>query len=228
MRMRKKPNLEPRTEKCRSVMIEDPNSLRGRWREFFGRPELPLHLEIGCGKGKFAVEMAQKYPEVLFVAVERDPSALLLAMEKALPLELKNLYFISSDVQKLSEAFAPEEVDCIYLNFSDPWPKKRYAKRRLTYRSFLALYDKFLTKEGQICFKTDNKGLFEFSICELSQYGFGLHDVTFDLHATDFDNVMTEYEKSFTDKGQNIYRLVAKRRVEITPEPVETTEEEVR
>ena len=206
MRMRKKPNLEPRTEKCRSVMIEDPNSLRGRWREFFGRPELPLHLEIGCGKGKFAVEMAQKYPDVLFVAVERDPSALLLAMEKALPLELKNLYFISSDVQKLSEAFAPEEVDCIYLNFSDPWPKKGYAKRRLTHRRFLELYRTLLIEGGELYLKTDNVGLFDFSLEEFESAGLTLTFMSRDFHATPeaSDNIMTEYEANFSSKGMPI------------------------
>lgn len=211
MRMRKKPNLEPRTEKCRSVMIEDPNSLRGRWREFFGRPELPLHLEIGCGKGKFAVEMAQKYPDVLFVAVERDPSALLLAMEKALPLELKNLYFISSDVQKLSEAFAPEEVDCIYLNFSDPWPKAGHAKRRLTHRNFLDQYKRILKPDGAIFFKTDNRGLFDFSLEEFSDCGFRLDKLTYDLHNSEWaeGNIMTEYEKNFSEKGFTINRVEA-------------------
>ena len=232
MRMRKKKHGAERIAACAELLIEDTSLLATLGEEGNSVfPETrPLHMEIGCGKGNFAVGMAAAHPEWNFIAMERVADVACCALEKAKACAEErpgdNLRVLIGNAEHLGEWVKPHSVSRIYLNFSDPWPKKRYAKRRLTYRSFLALYDKFLTKDGMICFKTDNRGLFEFSICELSQYGFGLHDVTFDLHATDFDNVMTEYEKAFTDKGQNIYRLVAKRRTEIVPEPVETVEDQ--
>ena len=228
MRMRKKKHSAERIEACAEFLLKNPIECFEKEEEIFGK-KCPMLLEIGCGKGDFARGLSKMYPDHGIIALERVPDVAMFALEKAKATADErpdNLRFIIGNAEYLNDWFAPHSFDRVYANFSDPWPKKRYAKRRLTYRSFLALYDKFLTKDGMICFKTDNKGLFEFSICELSQYGFGLHDVTFDLHATDFDNVMTEYEKAFTDKGQNIYRLVAKRRTEIAEEPVETDEEE--
>ena len=175
--------------------------------------DVNLHLP----KGGFIVQMAKQNPEQLFVAVERVESVLLVAMEKAQKEELDNLLFISYDASRLDLVFDKEEADRIYLNFSDPWPPKGQHKRRLTHPAFLTVYQRFLKERGEICFKTDNRPLFEHSICYLSQFGFGLFDVTFNLHATDTPNVMTEYERNFSLQGMPIYRLVARKMFPDTP-----------
>ena len=218
MRMRKKKNLTGRMAACESVQVLNPEDLRGKWREHFEvDADTVLNVEIGCGKGGFILKMAQQNPDQLFVAIERVESVLLIAMEKAQKEELDNLLFISYDAARLEDVFAPGEADRIYLNFSDPWPPKRQHKRRLTHPAFLSVYEKFLKEEGEICFKTDNRPLFEHSICYFSQFGFGLFDVTFDLHATDTPNVMTEYERNFSLQGLPIYRLVARKMLPDTP-----------
>ena len=212
MRMRKKKNLTGRMEACCDVQVLNPEELRGTWRAHFeAQADTVLNVEIGCGKGGFLVQMDKQNPDQLFVAVERVESVLLVAMEKAQKEELDNLLFISYDASRLDLVFAPDEADRIYLNFSDPWPPKGQHKRRLTHPAFLSVYERFLKETGEICFKTDNRPLFEHSICYLSQFGFGLFDVTFNLHATDTPNVMTEYERNFTLQGLPIYRLVARK-----------------
>ena len=170
MRMRKRQNLAPRMEACRSVWLEDAAYLRGNWRSLMPQAR-ELRLEIGCGKGKFTVETAALEPDVLFVAVERVQEALVLAMEKALSMGLKNVYFLSIDAAKLEEYFAPGEVDLIYLNFCDPWPRKKNAKRRLTFHTFLKSYQRVLRLNGEIHFKTDNAPLFEWSLGEFEACG---------------------------------------------------------
>ena len=160
MRQRNIKNLDERIEANANHLIEVPRSCRGHWREIFGNDN-PIYLEIGCGKGKFTVETAALEPDVLFVAVERVQEALVLAMEKALSMGLKNVYFLSIDAAKLEEYFAPGEVDLIYLNFCDPWPRKKNAKRRLTFHTFLKSYQRVLRLNGEIHFKTDNAPLFE-------------------------------------------------------------------
>ena len=219
MRMRKRQNLAPRMEACRSVWLEDAAYLRGNWRSLMPQAR-ELRLEIGCGKGKFTVETAALEPDVLFVAVERVQEALVLAMEKALSMGLKNVYFLSIDAAKLEEYFAPGEVDLIYLNFCDPWPTKRHAKRRLTHGNFLKLYRKVLKDGGQIHIKTDNAPLFAWSVEEIPQFGFTLSEVTDDLHANGAVGVMTDYEAKFHELGTPIHRLVA------TMTPWEEPEEE--
>lgn len=212
MRMRKKKNLDARMAACAPWLVTGPEALRGAWRERFGAGEgVSLELEIGCGKGGFITEMAKQNPDRCFVAVERVESALLMALEKAKEAGLHNVLFLSTDAALLGEIFAPGEIDRIYLNFSDPWPPKRQHKRRLTHPLFLAVYQSILKEAGEICFKTDNKGLFEDSVCYFSQFGYGLFDVTFDLHRTDTPNIMTEYERNFSEQGFPIYRLVARR-----------------
>lgn len=218
MRMRKKKNLLPRMAACAGVQVQQPEELRGAWRARFGAAEdAVLNVEIGCGKGGFILEMARQNPAQLFLAIERVESVLLVAMEKAQKAELDNLLFLSYDAARLGQVFAPGEVDRIYLNFSDPWPPKGQHKRRLTHPAFLEVYRSFLKDEGEICFKTDNRSLFEHSICYFSQFGYGLFDVTFDLHATDTPNVMTEYERNFSMQGLPIYRLVARKMLPGTP-----------
>ena len=210
MRMRRKKNLDQRLERCDGVQVKDPAENKGRWREIFGM-DGELHLEIGCGKGDFILECARRSPDVMFVAVEKYQNVLLLAMEKVRDAGLKNVLFIDADAATLADVFDKDEVGRIYLNFSDPWPPKKRHKRRLTHPNMLAVYDKFLKPGGEIHQKTDNTGLFEFSLCSFSQFGYILYDITFDLHSTDFDNIMTEYERNFTQQGIKIYRCVARK-----------------
>ncbi len=218
MRMRKKKNLTGRMAACEGVRELSPESWKGRWRQrFHAAEDAVLNVEIGCGKGGFVIQMARQNPEQLFVAVEREENALLMAMEKAQQEPLENLLFLSYDAARLDLVFAPEEADRIYLNFSDPWPPKGQHKRRLTHPAFLSVYRRFLKERGELCFKTDNRRLFEDSICYFSQSGYGLFEVTFDLHATDTPNVMTEYERNFSMQGLPIYRLVARRMLADTP-----------
>ena len=211
MRMRRKKNLDTRLEKCAAFSVAEPSLNKGKWREAFGRESGELHLEIGCGKGDFVVQMAKRNPDVMFVAVEKYQNVLLLALEKVMAEGLTNVLFIDADANTLADVFDKDEVDRIYLNFSDPWPPKKRHKRRLTHENYLSVYDRFLKDGGEIHQKTDNTGLFEFSLCSYSQFGYTLYDVTFDLHSTDFDNVMTEYERNFTEQGMKIYRCVARK-----------------
>ncbi|MCI9485144.1 MAG: tRNA (guanosine(46)-N7)-methyltransferase TrmB [Clostridiaceae bacterium] len=213
MRMRKKKNLGPRLARCAPVLVSGPQAYRGRWRELFGSGA-PLRLEIGCGKGRFALETARREPGVNLVAVEREEGALVMAAEKAMEAQLPNLRFLSFDAAQLGDVFAPGEVDLIYLNFSDPWPPNRQRKRRLTWRAFLAVYDSILSEDGALFFKTDNQRLFEWSLGEICQYGWLLQNISLDLHQSGLDNVMTEYEEKFSAQGSRIYRLEARRRLE--------------
>lgn len=194
-------------------VVQEPELLRGKWREHFGK-EAPIHVEIGMGKGKFIMQLAQMHPDVLYIGVERYASVLLRALEKIREHEeIHNLLFLAIDAAKLPEVFAPGEVDRIYLNFSDPWPKDRHAKRRLTSHEFLARYETFLKSEGEICFKTDNRPLFDFSLEEAKESGWELSEVTYDLHRSEYaeGNVMTEYEEKFSALGNPIHRMVAQK-----------------
>lgn len=205
MRMRKRNNLEPRMEACASVWIQDPEAHRGSWRDLMPQASA-LHLEIGCGKGKFTVEMAELHPDILFLAVERVKEALVLAMEKALAMGLKNVFFLSVDAAELEQLFVPGEVDRIYLNFCDPWPRSKNAKRRLTYHTFLEKYRTVLRPDGEIHFKTDNAGLFAWSLEEFTRYGYPVQNVTDDLHKDGIVGVMTGYEEKFHALGTPIHR----------------------
>ena len=208
MRMRKKKNLAPRMEACGALLIEDSRALRGRWRELM--PEArELRVELGCGKGGFTVGTAAAEPEVLLIAVEKVPDAMVVAMEKARDMALKNVFFIDMDVAKMEEIFAPGEIDRLFINFPDPWKKSRQHKRRLTYAGFLALYANVLPLGGEIWFKTDNDPLFAFSLEQFEQEGWELREVTHDLHADGPVGVMTDYEAKFYDQGITINRCVA-------------------
>ena len=224
MRMRKKPNLVPRMERCAATLITDPEALRGRWLEQFPGHQA-LQLELGCGKGRFTVETAAAEPDVLLIAVEKVPDAMVVAMERAAKAELHNVFFIDIDANQLPEIFDAGEVDRIYVNFCDPWPPKRQAKRRLTHGNFLKLYRKVLKDNGQIHFKTDNDPLFEWSIEEIPQFGFELSEVTRDLHANGPCGVMTDYEAKFYAEGKNINRCVATMQPWEEPEEEDTPEE---
>ena len=205
MRMRKRNNLEPRMEAAAAVWIREPEQYKGRWRELMpGAKE--LHLEIGCGKGKFTVETAEQNPDILFLAVERVREAMLLGMERAISMGLKNVFFLSVDAALLDTLFAPGEADRIYLNFCDPWPRSKNAKRRLTYHTFLAKYRTVLKPGGEIHFKTDNAKLFAWSLEEFAQYGYPVRNVTDDLHRDGVVGVMTGYEEKFYALGTPIHR----------------------
>jgi tRNA (guanine-N7-)-methyltransferase len=208
MRMRKKKNLNPRMERCAALLVEEPTERRGSWRELMpGAKE--LWLELGCGKGRFTCETAAQNPEVLFIAVERVPDAMIIAVERAWQMGLKNVFFVDADAARLPEYFQPGEVDGIYLNFSDPWPSNRHAKRRLTHPDFLLRYRQVLGEGGEIQFKTDNHDLFEWSLFQFPKAGFALTQVTRDLHATGIQGVMTDYEEKFHAMGVPINRCVA-------------------
>ena len=174
----------------------------------------PIHIEIGMGKGTFITTLAGMNPDINYVGIEKYSSVLLRAVEKQDELQLPNLRFIRMDAENINEVFGVDEVDRIYLNFSDPWPKDRHAKRRLTSRQFFARYDKMLKKEGRVEFKTDNRVLFDFSVEEVKEAGWNLVECTYDLHSDERlneGNVMTEYEKKFSDMGNPICKLIADR-----------------
>lgn len=213
MRMRKKKHLDERLMLCEAVLERAPETRRGAWRAMFDASfaDAVLALEIGCGKGAFLCGMAKQNPDRVFIGLERSPEAMLLAAEKAVAAGLKNVRFIMADAAKLDTFFAPEEVSVIYLNFSDPWPKSRHAKRRLTAPSFLALYRACLCEDGKICQKTDNPLLFDYSLESYRACGWRVEDVCRDLHASKQaeNNVMTEYEKAFSARGIPILSAVA-------------------
>ena len=170
MRMRKMKNLVPRMEKCAQYRIAAPEEKKGQWRSL--KPDATaLWVEVGCGKGKFTAETAQANPEVLLIAVERCREAMVVAMEKAREMELTNVFFIDMDVEKIEEIFAGSEIDRLFINFPDPWPRKKNAKRRLTHRGFLDKYCRVVRQGGEFHFKTDNAPLFEFSVEEFAACG---------------------------------------------------------
>lgn len=209
MRMRKKKNCSARMESCSAVWIREPEKLKGRWSEIFGNTN-PIHIEIGCGKGNFVTGMAQMYPDINFIAIEKVEDVIVMAMEKTINKELTNVRFTDMDAEKMEDFFVRGEIERIYLNFSDPWKKNKQAKRRLTHKRFLDRYKKILNPGNMIWFKTDNKALFEFSLNSFCAEDFKLSNITLDLHNSNFEgNVITEYEQRFLELNQPIYRLEA-------------------
>ena len=201
MRMRKKKHGAERIEACGDLILHSAADI----------PTGSVHLEIGCGKGAFITECAKRNPEISFVALERISDVLLLAAEKVRAEGLTNVRFLIEDAKNIPQYFAPGQVERIYLNFSDPWPKKGYAKRRLTHESYLALYRQVLSDTGSVFLKTDNKNLFDFSLSEFDRCGFRLKNITYDLHHSPLqsENIMTEYEANFSAKGFAINRVEA-------------------
>ena len=208
MRMRKKKNLVPRMERCGAFLIRDPYDRQGHWRDLMPQAR-ELRLELGCGKGRFTCETAAAEPDVLFVAVERVPDAMVIAMERAKAVGLANVFFIDADVACLRDYFSLDEVERIYINFCDPWPTNRHAKRRLTHPGFLELYRHVLRDGGEIHFKTDNSGLFEWSLFQFPRADYALSEVTRNLHGGGIRGVMTDYEEKFHSLGTPINRCVA-------------------
>ena len=193
-------------------VVQNPEDYKGKWSELFHNNH-PLHIEIGMGKGQFIHTLASENPDINYIGIEMYSSVLYRALEKQTAEEKPNLYFLRFDAKYLADIFAEHEVDRIYLNFSDPWPKDRHAKRRLTSTRFLERYNNILTPEGRVMFKTDNKDLFDFSLEQVEEAGWILENHTYDLHHSEYNegNVMTEYEEKFSAKGNPICRLVAYR-----------------
>ena len=194
--------------------VKEPDKKKGLWKEVFGNDN-PIRVEIGMGKGRFLMDMAQLHPDINYVGIEKYSSVLLRALQKQEQLLLPNIIFIRMDAEEITEVFAPSEVDRIYLNFSDPWPKDRHAKRRLPSRQFLERYDKILKPDGVVEFKTDNKDLFMFALDEVQPAGWNLDAVTYDLHNDEkmmVGNVMTEYEERFSQAGNPIYKYIISRK----------------
>lgn len=210
MRVRNHPGAAEMLAAHPNFVISDPTLWKGKWNELFGNDH-PIHIEIGMGKGQFITGMAKAHPEINYIGVEMQVSVVSIALDKLIEQPLPNLKLLHVDGSALTEYFADSEVDQIYLNFSDPWPKKRHEKRRLTYKTFLAVDEQILRPNGEIHFKTDNQGLFEYSLASFSQYGMILKQVWLDLHQSQFEgNIMTEYEEKFSSKGQRIYRVEAR------------------
>ena len=205
MRMRRMKNLDVRMDRCADLRIAEPAALKGNWRSL--KPDATaLWVEVGCGKGKFTAETAAANPDVLMIAVERCREAMVVAMEKAQSMELKNVFYIDMDVANIEEIFAGEEIDRLFINFPDPWPRKKNAKRRLTYRTFLQKYCQVIKEGGEIHYKTDNAPLFEFSVEEFALCGLEVKNLTRDLHKDGIVGIMTGYEEKFHGLGTPINR----------------------
>lgn len=237
MRMRKKKHGEERRQALAYLLIDAADIKPGTVRHFFQNADKPLMLEIGCGKGDFVIGMAKKHPEWNFLAIERVPDVILCAMEKCSAAFADdadcNIRFCVANANTLTEYFAPGEIDGIYLNFSDPWPKSGHEKRRLTYGSFLAQYRTVMDAGRSVTFKTDNSGLFAYSLLSFEANGWRCENITNDLHHSVWnqENIITEYERNFSEKGFPIHRVVAyapSHNPEILPkiEKPETTEDD--
>ena len=197
-------------ERCAAVLEEKPEEYKGRWRQAFPGYKA-LRLELGCGKGRFTCGQALAEPDALLLALEKVPDAMVVAMERVTEQGIPNVRFLDRDAGLLGEIFAPGEVDRLYINFCDPWPKSRDAKLRLTAPGFLRLYADVLPEGGEIWFKTDNAPLFDWSIERFTEEGWALDRVTHDLHADGPVGIMTDYEAKFFEQGVRINRLVARR-----------------
>ena len=197
--------------------VKEPAALKGHWNSVFEKPQ-PLHLEIGTGKGRFIMQLAAEHPEINYIGIEKYSSVLIRCLEKQDQLQLANLRFVRGDAELLTDYFAEGEISKIYLNFSDPWPKERHARRRLPSRTFLQKYDTVLAEGGTIEFKTDNRVLFDFAVEEVGESAFEISAVTYDLHhdpVMNEGNIMTEYEERFSAKGNAINKYILVRRKDL-------------
>lgn len=228
MRMRKMRNLEPRMAACAAYRIEDAAAHKALWRALKSDCT-QLWVEVGCGKGKFTAETAAANPDILLIAVERCREAVVVAMEKARAMSLTNVFYIDMDVANIEEIFAQGEIDRLFINFPDPWPRKKNAKRRLTHRNFLDKYCRVVKNNGEIHFKTDNAPLFEFSLEEFAACGLQVNHLTRNLHEHGIVGIMTGYEEKFHNLGTPINRceVVCKPFVLPKTEKSTITEDEV-
>ena len=224
MRMRKMKNLEPRMEKCGAYRIAASEEMKGKWRSL--KPDATaLWVEVGCGKGKFTAETAQANPDVLMIAVERCREAMVVAMEKAKEMGLTNVFYIDMDVEKIEDIFDRFEIDRLFINFPDPWPRKKNAKRRLTHRGFLDKYCRVVRTGGEFHFKTDNAPLFEFSVEEFATCGLEVKNLTRNLHENGIVGIMTGYEEKFHALGTPINRCEVVCKPFVMPKELKNTEE---
>ena len=208
MRLRNVKNKEEIMNKATNLILE-PKENKNKWNEEFGNNN-PIYIEIGMGKGDFIIEHAKRYPNINFIGIEKFDSVIVRAIEKV-PEDLPNLRLIRMDAKEIDEVF-DKEVERVFLNFSDPWPKKRHHSRRLTSHIFLNKYENIFKNEKEIVQKTDNRDLFEYSVVSLSTFGYKIEDISLDLHNSNYEDIITtEYEKRFVAKGNNIYYLVAKK-----------------
>lgn len=214
MRLRKRPWINEAIKNFSDFVLTKDQNLgeerRGTWRKMFENPNSELHVELGTGKGDFISQLAQRNPDINYLGFELQQDVIYTAAKKIRELKLQNVRLIVFDINLIDKIFAEHEIDRIYLNFCDPWPKKRHAKRRLTHEIFLQKYQQLLKPHGAIFFKTDNRGLFDFSLEEFQKLGMEISEISFDLHAENFpDNIETEYEKKFSERGEKICRCVA-------------------
>ncbi|MCG7338414.1 tRNA (guanosine(46)-N7)-methyltransferase TrmB [Staphylococcus sp. ACRSN] len=209
MRMRYKPWAEDYL-KSHSNIVDIDGSRAGHIREWFNNDK-PIYIEVGSGMGQFITTLAAQNPDINFISMEREKNVMVKVLDKVLELNLTNIKLICNDAIELNDYFVAGEVDRLYLNFSDPWPKNKHAKRRLTYHTYLALYKQILKQDGEVHFKTDNRGLFAYSLESMSQFGMYFTKINLNLHDEDLEgNIETEYERKFSDKGSRIYRMEAK------------------
>lgn len=210
MRLRNKPWAREYIEAHPQYIVANPEDFKGKWNKVFNN-EQPLHIEVGTGKGRFITEMAKAHPDINYIGIEIYDSVIVAALDRLIEADLPNLRLLNVNASDLNKYFEKNDVDRVYLNFSDPWPKTRHDKRRLTYKDFLKLYENILVDKGEIHFKTDNQGLFEYSLKSFSEYGLLLTFLSLDLHKSGFEgNIMTEYEEKFSEMGNRIYRCEVK------------------
>ncbi|AYV67511.1 tRNA (guanosine(46)-N7)-methyltransferase TrmB [Niallia circulans] len=206
MRLRHKPWAKDKLSAYPQYVIQTPEDWKGKWDQAFSQKG-PIHIEIGTGKGRFITEMAKANPSINYIGVELQESVIVSALDRLIEAEVPNLKLMNINAEKLKDYFEKGEIARVYLNFSDPWPKTRHEKRRLTYKTFLDSYQSVLIDKGEVHFKTDNQGLFEYSLKSFSEYGMLLKYVSLDLHNSDYEgNIMTEYEEKFSNRGNRIYR----------------------
>ncbi|MGE6628830.1 tRNA (guanosine(46)-N7)-methyltransferase TrmB [Bacillus sp. NPDC077027] len=206
MRMRHKPWADDYLAEHAHIVVQDPMQYKGKWHELFGNDH-PIHIEVGTGKGSFISGMGKLHPDVNYIGIELFKSVLVSAVDHVKEAGVSNVKLLNINAEVLTDIFADGEIDRVYLNFSDPWPKARHEKRRLTFKAFLKRYEQVLGDSGELHFKTDNRGLFEYSLKSFSAYGLLLTYVSLHLHEDGLEgNVMTEYEEKFSSMGQPIYR----------------------
>lgn len=206
MRLRNIKNKKEIIENSKYIIL-NPKEYKGKWNDLFGNNN-PIYIEIGMGKGKFIIENAMKYKNINFIGIEKYDTVIAKALKKAENYKIKNLKLIRIDAKELNDVFN-KEIDLIYLNFSDPWPKERHQKRRLTHKNFLKIYDELFRKDKCIILKTDNKSLFEYSVCSFSNYGYIIKNINVDLHNSDENDIITtEYEDKFVNNGNIIYKVM--------------------